>query len=358
MSIAARGLWKRFGDTAAVAGVSLEVPEGEMLVLLGPSGCGKTTIMRCIAGLEAPESGSISISGETMFDAAASINVPTHLRRIGMVFQSYAIWPHMSVFENVAFPLEMADRDGLEIETRVREALELVGLEAQAARGASQLSGGQMQRVALARSLVMRPRVLLFDEPLSNLDARLRDRLRIQLRELQSQMNITSIYVTHDQTEALALADRIAVMETGKVLQEGDPISVYNEPQTSRIAEFLGYTNVFPVRSVERGEGRWKVRLDDDISLETSPARQNDGDLCLCVRPQDIVLGLATGDAAGIDAEITLASFMGVCMHYRVRVGSGRSWDVLAMEINPSLRRGAKVKLSVPPSRAMLVRSA
>jgi len=355
MSIVVNGLWKQFGDTAAVAGVSLDVSEGEMLVLLGPSGCGKTTIMRCIAGLEVPESGSIEVSGETMFDAAAGVNVPTHLRNIGMVFQSYAIWPHMSVFENVSFPLEMADREPMEIDARVGEALRMVGLGHEAGRGASQLSGGQMQRVALARSLVMRPRVLLFDEPLSNLDARLRDRLRIQLRELQTELNITSIYVTHDQTEALALADSIAVMETGNILQQGDPISVYNEPQSSRIAEFLGYTNVFAVRMVERGAKRWRVTLDDNISIETAPARQDGSDLCLCIRPQDILIDLSTGDVVGLDGEITLASFMGVCMHYRVRVSSGRSWDVLATEINPLLRRGTKVKLRVPPPRAMLV---
>src|SRR5471030_2017708 len=191
MSIQIRNLRKTFGGTVAVEGLSLDIAEGEMLVLLGPSGCGKTTTMRCIAGLDSPDHGKISIGGRTVFDDAAGTNVAVNRRQIGMVFQSYAIWPHMSVAENVAFPLEMAGLGRRDIGDRVEEMLVLVGLGGLGARGASYLSGGQMQRVALARSLVMKPAVLLFDEPLSNLDARLRDHLRVQVRELQTQLKIT-----------------------------------------------------------------------------------------------------------------------------------------------------------------------
>src|SRR5262245_41435073 len=245
MTIEVRNLSKSFTGTRAVVQVNLDIAEGEMLVLLGPSGCGKTTTMRCVAGLENPNSGRISIGGKVVYDSDKGISVPANQRHVGMVFQSYAIWPHMTVFENVAFPLEMASVGRAEIKRRVADILKLVGLSGFEDRGASYLSGGQMQRVALARSLVMEPSVLLFDEPLSNLDARLRDHLRIQLRELQTQLKITSIYVTHDQREALALADKIVVMQSGHVVQEADPVTLYHRPRSAAIADFLGYSNIF-----------------------------------------------------------------------------------------------------------------
>jgi iron(III) transport system ATP-binding protein len=363
MSIQIRNLRKSFGDTVAVESLSLDIAEGEMLVLLGPSGCGKTTTMRCIAGLDSPDRGQISIGGRVVFDDVRGINVAVNQRHVGMVFQSYAIWPHMTVAENVAFPLEMAGRGRSRSETadRVEEMLVLVGLGGLGSRGASYLSGGQMQRVALARSLVMKPAVLLFDEPLSNLDARLRDHLRVQVRELQTQLKITSVYVTHDQREALALADRIAVMNAGAILQLSDPVGLYHNPASSRIAEFLGYTNIFPVEAaLADGAGGARVRLRSDESLIATRAGSLGAiDLAACVRPDDVRIDRATdGDALPKNAlagEVLLASFMGSHMQYRVRVRSGAIWDVLSARIATDIKPGADVVVQVSPEHVLLL---
>ena len=356
MGIEVRQLRKSFGDTIAVNDIDLDINDGEMLVLLGPSGCGKTTSMRCIAGLETPDAGHIVINGQTVFDGDLGTNVPVNKRHVGMVFQSYAIWPHLTVFENVAFPLDMEGVTRAEIARRVADVLELVGLQGMDARGASYLSGGQMQRVALARSLVMRPSVLLFDEPLSNLDARLRDHLRVQLRELQTQLKITSVYVTHDQREALALADKIVVMQAGRVLQVGDPIHLYNHPATNTIAEFLGYTNVFEVDVLS---------CDDDgceIAFKTNGRRLRavgpplDGakELCVCVRPDHVAirsLAAETDRLPGnsITGEIILASFLGSHMQYRVRTGEHEIWEVLSADMASAIRLGARVAIEIEP---------
>jgi iron(III) transport system ATP-binding protein len=362
MSIQIRNLRKTFGDTTAVEGLSLDIAEGEMLVLLGPSGCGKTTTMRCIAGLDSPDRGQISIAGRTVFDDVGRVNVAVNQRHVGMVFQSYAIWPHMSVAENVAFPLEMAGTGRAEIADRVEEMLVLVGLGGLGSRGASYLSGGQMQRVALARSLVMKPAVLLFDEPLSNLDARLRDHLRVQVRELQTQLKITSVYVTHDQREALALADRIAVMNAGAVLQTGDPVGLYHNPASSRIAEFLGYTNIFAVDAAtpaDAGGSRLRLRSGEDlVAARTDPPAATD--LAACVRPDDVRIDVATGSGGDLAAnslagEVLLASFMGSHMQYRVRVRSGAIWDVLSARIATDIKLGAQVVLQIPPKHILLL---
>src|SRR5687767_9366409 len=225
------------GGVRAVEDISFTVEEGRFFTLLGPSGCGKTTTLRCLAGLERPESGTIRLDDRVLSGDARF--VPTHARDIGMVFQSYAIWPHMSVFDNVAFPLEVAEpRPGKpEIARAVAEALALVGLEGLEDRPAPQLSGGQQQRLALARALVRKPKLLLLDEPLSNLDAKLRERMRIELRQLQRRLGITTIYVTHDQGEALFLSHRIAVMHAGKIVQEGAPRDLYREPASGFVAD-------------------------------------------------------------------------------------------------------------------------
>jgi iron(III) transport system ATP-binding protein len=361
MSIQIRNLRKTFGDMVAVEDLSLDIAEGEMLVLLGPSGCGKTTTMRCIAGLDSPDRGKISIGGRTVFDDAAGTNVAVNQRHVGMVFQSYAIWPHMTVAENVAFPLEMAGLNRGEIDDRVTQMLVLVGLGGLGSRGASYLSGGQMQRVALARSLVMKPAVLLFDEPLSNLDARLRDHLRVQVRELQTQLKITSVYVTHDQREALALADRIAVMNAGAVLQIGDPVGLYHNPASSRIAEFLGYTNIFPVEAASLdGAGGSRVRLRSDESLVAARAAAPEAiDLAACVRPDDVAISRVSDGGAlpenALAGEVLLASFMGSHMQYRVRVRSGAIWDVLSARIATDIRLGTDVVLQIPPEQILLL---
>ncbi|MDB5572393.1 MAG: hypothetical protein JWN93_3576 [Hyphomicrobiales bacterium] len=359
MAIRIEGLRKSYGASVAVDGVDIAVPEGKMLVLLGPSGCGKTTTMRCIAGLEQPEEGVIAIGQRTVFSHAGRINVAVNERRVGMVFQSYAIWPHMSVYENVAYPLDMTGVARAEKEKRVTEILRVVGLEGFGERGASYLSGGQMQRVALARSLVMRPSVLLFDEPLSNLDARLRDHLRVQLRELQTTFGITSVYVTHDQREALALADEIAVMQAGKVVQRGDPVSLYRRPKTSSIADFLGYSNIFDATLADGGANP-RVSLDGQAcvleTLDAPPA----GPISVCVRPDDITVRARDGagsPAPGmnrLEGDIVLASFMGPFYQYRVRLPQGAVWEAYGPADARGHGLGERVLLDVPASAVLV----
>ena len=242
-SVELRGLVKRFGrDVVAVDHVDLHVERGELITLLGPSGCGKTTALRMIAGLEKPT------EGQVLIDTDDVTRLPAYLRDITMVFQSYALFPHMNVFENVAYGLKVARRPKDEIAARVAEALAMVGLEGLADRATSALSGGQQQRVALARALAIRPRVLLFDEPLSNLDAKLRKRVREDIRELQQRLGITSVYVTHDQEEALAISDRVVVMRAGQIEQIGSPHDLYSRPATRFVADFIGSANFLPGR--------------------------------------------------------------------------------------------------------------
>jgi iron(III) transport system ATP-binding protein len=360
MSIQIRHLRKNFGTLTAVDDINIEIAEGKMLVLLGPSGCGKTTTMRCIAGLETPDSGRIVIAGRPVFDGEKGVDVAINQRNVGMVFQSYAIWPHMTVFDNVAFPLRMQKLQKAEIEGRVTETLKLIGLDQAAHRGASCLSGGQMQRVALARSLVMRPAVLLFDEPLSNLDARLRDRLRIQLRELQTEFKITSVYVTHDQQEALALADEIAVMGHGCVLQTGDPMSIYNRPKTSAIAEFLGYGNIFPVATSQRLDEETRITLDSSgrVLAAAHSLSELSHEVDACIRPEDIAIEprtVASRTGNSIDGVVILASFMGAFIHYRVRLNEGGVMEIFSDDIRADLTIGTAVTLTVPPAAIRLL---
>jgi iron(III) transport system ATP-binding protein len=365
MSIDVLNLSKSFGNTLAITGINLSVPQGEMLVLLGPSGCGKTTTMRCIAGLERPTSGVITIDGKTVFDERQKVDVPINQRHIGMVFQSYAIWPHMTVFGNVAFPLEMERLPKKKIRDRVDEVLSLVGLEGLTERGASYLSGGQMQRVALARSLVMRPSVLLFDEPLSNLDARLRDRLRVQLREIQTELGITSIYVTHDQREALALADRIIVMQEGHIVQSDDPVAIYQRPRTSSIAEFLGFSNIFDASIIESSDKASRIVLNESgLKLVAgAPPQDASGELAVCVRPEDVTIKKIEGGVSHhsnlpentLLGEVILASFMGSFMQYRVRASGGEIWEVLSPEVTADIRRTATVALTIPAASVVLL---
>jgi iron(III) transport system ATP-binding protein len=361
MSIEVANLTKRFGAAAAVSGVQISLRAGSMLVLLGPSGCGKTTTMRCIAGLESPDEGTIAIHGTTVFDRRAGIDIPVYRRRIGMVFQSYAIWPHLSVFQNVAFPLEMQRVPKAELRERTMDMLQKVGLTDYAERGASALSGGQMQRVALARSLVMQPAVLLFDEPLSNLDARLRDRLRVQLRELQTELGITGIYVTHDQQEALALADTIMVMDRGQVRQQGGPVELYHSPQTAAIAAFLGYSNIFPATEWRAAESKLEVTLATGrrLTVQGEPPPR-DLPASLCVRPENLSLRPAGPDASpGVaEGEVTLASFLGAFMQYRVRTASGEIWEVVTDRVVPGISQGSAVIVEAPPEALRLLPAA
>jgi iron(III) transport system ATP-binding protein len=237
-----RNLTKRYGPTAVVDALDLEIRDGEFFTLLGPSGCGKTTTLRCIAGLERPDGGSVHLGERCLADPTRGLFVQPERRNMGMVFQSYALWPHMTVFENVAYPLRLRRLGRAEIRRKVDEVLQLVGLEGYADRPAPMLSGGQQQRVALARALVFSPQVLLLDEPLSNLDALLRDEMRQQLRGLSDRIGVTTIFVTHDQVEALSLSDRIAIMRSGRVEQVGAPMEVYSAPSTPFAQAFLGKT--------------------------------------------------------------------------------------------------------------------
>jgi iron(III) transport system ATP-binding protein len=362
MSIAVTGLEKKYGDVTVVCGIDVHVPNGKMLVLLGPSGCGKTTTMRCIAGLDTPSKGRIEIAGNVVYDAASGTNLPVERRHVGMVFQSYAIWPHLTVFQNVAFPLEIQRISKAETAERVHDMLALVGLGDYAARGASQLSGGQMQRVALARSLINKPAVLLLDEPLSNLDARLRDYLRVQLREIQMQLEITAIYVTHDQHEALALADEIVVLRAGTILQRGEPIELYGHPASSAVAEFLGYSNIFIATVAARdGSGTDVVfETGGDRVRGTLVAPNSDAVVAACVRPNDVRIAARPDAGAALPAntfaaEVTLASFEGSHMHYQARCASGVVWDVICADVSGALRVGSPVSVNVAPAAVLLL---
>ncbi len=260
-SIEVRDLVVRYGGVVAVRGVTFTVGAGEHVTLLGPSGCGKTTTLRAIAGLEKPASGEIRIGGASVF--SPSTNVPAERRGLSMVFQSYAIWPHMSVFDNVAYGLRVRKRPEAEVTSRVREALDLVQLGELGTRSASKLSGGQQQRVALARAFVFSPSVLLFDEPLSNLDAKLRAEMRVELKELQRRLDITSVYVTHDLEEALAISDRIVVMRDGVIEQVGTPAEIYDRPRNTFVADFVGSANLI------RGRRRPDLERDGLIVIQT-----------------------------------------------------------------------------------------
>lgn len=352
MDVSVERLELHYGDFHAIRGIDLHVPDGSSLVLLGQSGCGKTTTMRSIAGLEQPSAGSISIGGKTLFDARSRTNVPPNKRNIGMVFQSYAVWPNMSVRDNVAFPLKMKKASKAQASKAVDEVLELTGLTQYASRGASQLSGGQMQRVALARSLVMQPSVLLFDEPLSNLDALLRETLRNQLRRIQQEAGITSIYVTHDQSEAMALGDTIAMMRGGKVVQLGGPSDLYERPVDKDVALFMGFDNVFPIV-----DGGGQARL---LGRAVAATSSHDGDY-LCVRSENVAIerldeGMTPRD--GADAGIvSTVLYQGRFMEYDVEIAEGLFVRVRRFGRDEGIARGERVAVTVDPSHALVLKA-
>ena len=263
-----------YGDVKAVDDVSLSVGRGELVTLLGPSGCGKTTTLRSVAGLEDPSGGAIRLNGVTVYDGAQRRNTPAEKRGVSMVFQSYAIWPHMTVFENVAYGLKVRKMPNAEIKENVARVLDLVQMQDYSERPSSKLSGGQQQRVAVARAIAFSPEVLLFDEPLSNLDAKLRVTMRVELRELQKRLGITALYVTHDQEEALAISDRVIVMNAGKIEQIGTPEDIYRHPRTLFVADFVGNANV--IRGHVRGpvaNGEVDFVSDDGTRLRALPGQ-------------------------------------------------------------------------------------
>jgi iron(III) transport system ATP-binding protein len=346
--IALRGLAKVFQPprglpVEAVAGIDLEARRGEFLVLLGPSGCGKTTTLRCVAGLERATAGSVEIDGAVVDDARRFI--PPERRDIGMVFQSYAVWPHLSVFENVALPLTQGQRRvaRTEVAPRVHAALELVRLEAQASRPVTELSGGQQQRVALARAIVTRPKVLLMDEPLSNLDARLRDSMRTELARLADALGVTTLYVTHDQIEALGLGDRICVMRAGRILQQGTPEEVYASPADTFVAQFVGDMNF--VSGTVRADGGVDTALGP-IACSASAAAGSA--VTLGMRPERVSPADANGAGPSdvIEGVLRARTFLGETTVLQVEA-SGTSL-VAKVRGSPGVAIGERVRLHLP----------
>ena len=289
--VRADNVTKAYGGLVAVAAVSFAVPAGQTLALLGPSGCGKTTLLRCIAGLEAPEAGAIEIGGKSVFDAGRGINLMPEQRELGIVFQSYAVWPHMTVAENVGFPLKVRGTPAARIAAEVDAILGMVGLSSSRDKSAMALSGGQQQRVALARALVHRPRLVLFDEPMSNLDTQLREQMRIELKLLQQKLAFTGIYVTHDQTEAFALADTVAVVNRGRIEMIGPPRDVFRRPSTPFVAQFFGY-NVLEGKVIGVAADAVQVEFPGGVRLlgrGQGPLRAGQA-AAVCVRKEQIEL--------------------------------------------------------------------
>ena len=351
------GLIKNYGSVRAVDDVSFEVETGEFLSLLGPSGCGKTTTLRCIAGFERPDGGRITFDGEPITDIGRGIFVPPNRRGFGMVFQSYAVWPHMTVFDNVAYPLKVTGGiPATEIRERVHAKLAMVGLGNLDARFPTQLSGGQQQRVALARALVMEPRALLFDEPLSNLDAKLRERMRFELMELQSKLGVPAVYVTHDQAEAMVISRRILVMERGKVAQMGTPDEIYQHPASRFVADFIGLTNFVAARVVAcAGGGRWSVSCDLGERLCSSNREHAPGEtVSLAIRPERVeVLLDAPEDGNAFEVTLRNAYFLGPYSEYFLDVGSHTLRAQRSHPINATL--GQRLYARIAPEHCLVV---
>jgi len=344
----------------ALRGVNFDVARGDFFALLGPSGCGKTTILQSIAGLETPDSGTIRIGDRPVFDAANSVFLTASQRMLGMVFQSYAIWPHMTVFDNVAFPL-VHGRDRKpreEVRKRVMTALARVKLESFADRLAPHLSGGQQQRVAIARAIVHEPRLLLLDEPLSNLDARLRDTMREELRQIVKSLGITTIFVTHDQVEAMGMADRIAVINHGEIMQIGSPSDVYFSPKNAFVANFVGRSNTISgrVTSIERAGAQTLRRVATPIGeiCSTADSAVKAGDEVRCIiRPQAFSAPAASGEENIFEGVLTGQTFLGDFIDATIAVGNTQLCAIFnSYDKTP---RGSTIRLAVPFDRCVVV---
>jgi iron(III) transport system ATP-binding protein len=358
-NVSKRFVTKHAGEVYAVKDLSFEVPEGEFFTLLGPSGCGKTTTLRMVAGLELPDSGRIMIGDDVVFCSVDGIRVPTHRRDISMVFQSYAIWPHMTVAKNVAYPLRVKKVAKAERHERVERALDLVGLGGLGTREATQLSGGQQQRVALARALVTDPKVLLLDEPLSNLDARLRAQMRLELKALQQRIGVTTVYVTHDQQESLAMSDEIAVMRRGEIQQRGSSTDVYLRPRNRFTAEFIGTTNLLEAEPA----GPVRVGINElvaTIGHVRAASTQDLGDVArvlVSIRPE--MLTLESSDPAAttgfnrFEAVVQSLAFLGDSTDCEVGVGD-QTLQVRLPGV-PPLQIGSRVVLVADPNDCVVL---
>ena len=354
-----RGLTKRWQGkppTTAVDDLDLDVHSGEFLVLLGPSGCGKTTTLRCIAGLETANTGEIHFGDTPVFDATRRVNLPPNKRRIGMVFQSYALWPHMTVRKNIGYPLRARRTDKETTRKWVEETAALVDCDPLLERYPGQLSGGQQQRVAVARGLVARPELVLFDEPLSNLDARLRDQVRTEIHELHSRLGFTAVYVTHDQSEALALGHRLAIMRSGRIEQLATPEEVYEEPATEYVAGFIGMSNRFTLDVTGEGLFHDGVPLGGDAeSIGVAP-----GSYIVRSRAEDVRIDVPDGAPPvgwlSFPAVVIDSEFGGLVMHVAVAVGDTRMVCRIAAGERGSWARtlnvGQDIRLSFEPARA------
>ncbi len=354
-----QGLVKLFGNDRAVDDVSFSVPKGTFLTLLGPSGCGKTTTLMSIAGLHTIDAGKICVGGVVYTAPAEGLFLPPEKRDIGMVFQSYAIWPHMTVAQNVAYPLEIRNVERAEIESRVADVLRLVGLGQMAGKLATQLSGGQQQRAALARAIVSRPRLLLFDEPLSNLDLKLREQMRLELKRIQHEVGITSIYVTHDQAEALVMSDEIIVMSKGRIQQKGRPREIYSRPVNAYVSNFIGIANLLKGLVIAvTAPGRGDVELTAGsrkavLSCMLGAGIAAGAEVVISVRPENVAATRLNGGSPSLEGEVIQAIFLGNCIDCRVRWGEFE-WKVLAHP-RTGLKAGEKVYLRLDPEHTLAV---
>jgi spermidine/putrescine transport system ATP-binding protein len=351
---------KRFGDQTAVDDLTLSIPRGEFYALLGPSGCGKTTSLRMIGGFEDPTEGKVYLGGDDV------TQLPPYKRDVNTVFQSYALFPHLSVENNVAFGLERKKVSKADVKTRVGEALEMVQLGQFGKRKPAQLSGGQQQRVALARALVNRPRALLLDEPLGALDLRLRKQLQLQLKRIQQEVGITFVHVTHDQEEAMSMADTIAVMHGGRIEQAGSATDLYERPQTEFVANFLGVSNLVDARMLASNNGHSTAETHDGATLHVPTERvgsHRDGAVKVGVRPEKVTLSPAGSEVTSghnvLRGTIVVASFLGVSIQYVVRAAGGEELTVFQQNLDgaepEALGPGREVQLSWAPQHTFVV---
>ena len=347
MSVEFRNVVKRYGVATAVAGISFTVENGTLVALLGPSGCGKTTTLRMIAGLELPSEGRILIAGRDV------TNLNATQRDVSMVFQSYALFPHMNVLENVSYGLRRSGLAKNAASERAHVGLAQVGLAGYEGRQPSELSGGQQQRVAVARALVLEPSVLLFDEPLSNLDARLRRQMREEIRELQQKLRLTVVYVTHDQQEAMAVSDRIIVMNAGQIEQQGTPRNLYERPATPFLARFMGESN--PARGRARRLDPQRVRLQlGSTELDLDDGTATDGEVMVAVRPEAITIETAPGPSGALPGRVAKASYVGTHMEYSIETEAGTLFATCPRVERP-LAAGTEVALVLAPRGVIIV---